>query len=152
MKKLIREFALRLKADCEDCQSLVPRPIRVDFHAFGKWLYCATYGLTPAQVDIYLSGKEASAVDIIHANWCRRHYGETLKLEGGMSIDINISDHALLAMMAYNEFYGDWQRMLSVCGIHIEELSDIEESADTAERYDLPPGSQFFYIEGDEDG
>lgn len=151
LKKIIRAYALRLKEDCEAWNSPVPRPIKSWLHGLGKRLYCATYGLTPQQVSDALSGVEMSTVQIVNANICRRNYGSTLNPDGTIRVEMCIAERALLVMLAYNEFNGDWQHMLSICGIHIEEMSDLEDSRDTAERYELPRGTYFYYVEPNED-
>jgi len=151
MKSMIRAYALRLKEDCEDWRSPVPRWLRAVLHAWGKRLYCGTYGLTPKRVDELLEGVEADAVDIIYANRCRKEYGATFRADGKTSFHgFCMGEHALLAMLAYNDMQGNWLRMLSINGIHLERMSGIEDPDETAERYDLPKGTRFYYREPDE--
>lgn len=150
MKSLIRAYALRLKDDCEAWDSPVPIRLKMALHEWGKRLYCGTYGLTPERVDELLSGTPADAVDIIHANRCRRNYGHTINPSGSQSFDICMGEPALLSMLAYSDMRGDWRWLLSINGIHLERMSDLEDSDDTAERYELPKGTRFYYREPDE--
>jgi hypothetical protein len=150
MKEIIRTYALRLKDDCEDWGSPVPRCLRMALHEWGKRLYCATYGLTPASVESALAGADVDPVTIIYANRCMKDYGATLKRDGGQTWHIHISEHALLAMIGFESVGRSWQRMCEINGIHIKSLGWQEDSDDTAERYDLPKGTRFYYREPDE--
>ena len=106
----IRQLALRIKEDTEDA-IYVPRKLRCDLHHFGKWLYCATYGLTPQQArDCLFEGVETDVVNIIHANRCLKHYGVTLLPEGGRNCSMHVSEPALFSMIAYGEMKNDWRR------------------------------------------
>jgi hypothetical protein len=151
MLKSIRKVLLQIKKGCEDCTSPVPRKIRADIHALGKWLFHLTYGMTPDQAHAYLSGTSADAVTIIHANRCLRDYSCTLLPTGGSHHHIHFSEDALLAMTAYYAMNKDWQQMLSVNGIHIE--SCLFEDQEIAERFDYPKGTKFYFIKPkDDDG
>lgn len=139
----LRTYALRLKEDCERWDSPVPRWLRCWLHAFGKHLYCATYGMSPQRVEAAMGGGDADAVEIIHANRIMQAYGTTLGADG-TSYHIHCAEDALLAMLAFYEMKENWYRMLYVNGIDMQRCWNEEEMA---ERFNYPKGTKFYYEE-----
>jgi hypothetical protein len=148
MKTIIRDYALRLKEDCEDYRSLVPKWLRAMLHGFGRHLYHWTYGLSPAKVEAIMNGEADVAPEMfIFANRCRKHYSGTMHPDGSQSWKINFEENAFLSILAFYGLKGNWRRMLEINGVWLDTLDEFEDSNDTAERYELPKGTRFYYLE-----
>ncbi|MEO1145157.1 MAG: hypothetical protein AAFY26_06125 [Cyanobacteria bacterium J06638_22] len=135
MKQLIREYALKLKADCEEYQSPVPIRLRILLHQFGKWLYCSTYGMTPLQAEEVFDGKYTDILQVVYANRIFNKYGTTINSNRSTSHRIHWSEPALFAIIAYDELREDWIRMCSINGIWLEEFDSGDPDHEDAELY-----------------